>query len=107
IHVSVPIRRLSKDEFRQLDYEVMRHAFTCQNELGRFCDEGIYQADMALRLVGAGLKVNSEVRVLVACRDFRKEYRLDLLVASGAIYELKATHSLNGENDAQLLNYLF
>lgn len=32
----------------------MSHAFACHNDLGRFCDEAIYQTDLALRLRTAG-----------------------------------------------------
>ena len=41
---------ISKDAFHELDYLVMNHIFACHNELGRLCDEDIYQADVALRL---------------------------------------------------------
>lgn len=41
------IAKLSTDEFGELDYRVMRHAFDSQNDLGRLADERIYQADLA------------------------------------------------------------
>src|SRR5258708_26638656 len=40
-------------------------------------------------------------------RDFAKTYRLDLIVADAAIYELKTEIRLAADHDAQLLNYLF
>jgi hypothetical protein len=39
------IRPLEPDEFERIDYRVMGHAFACQNELGRLCEEGVYQRD--------------------------------------------------------------
>lgn len=45
--------RLSTKEFRELDYSVMGLAFETHRQLGRFCDEGIYQNDLANNLVSA------------------------------------------------------
>ena len=47
-------RSLSSDEFEKLDYRVMGHAYASQNELGRLCDESVYEADMKARLLGEG-----------------------------------------------------
>jgi GxxExxY protein len=98
---------MEQKDFARLDYEVMRHAFECQRELGRLCDEVIYQSDLALRLQTAGLLVRKEVPVTVSHRDFAKTYSLDLVVANAGIYELKTARALTGEHEAQLLNYLF
>jgi GxxExxY protein len=107
IHCAVKFRSISEAEFKRLDYLVISHAFACQNELGHHCEEAIYQADLALRLrklkCGAIL---TEVPIKVSWGDFIKNYYLDLVVAGGAIYELKAQAALAGENKAQLLNYL-
>ena len=48
---------ISQDEFAQLDYRVMQVAFECQNQLGRLCDEAIYQNDLVARLEAAGIEV--------------------------------------------------
>jgi len=104
----VTIQPISKQEFVKLDYEVMRHAFASQNELGRLCDEVIYQNDLADRLDPARLgPVRVEVPVVAHHLDFAKAYSLDLVVSDVAIYELKTTSNLVSEHDAQLLNYLF
>ena len=102
------VRPANQEEFAQIDYRVMRHAFDSQNELGRLCDEIIYRNDLAARLEAAGLgPVRREVPVTAAHRDFAKTYRLDLIVADAAIYELKTEIRLAADHDAQLLNYLF
>jgi GxxExxY protein len=98
---------VSQKEFAQIDYQVMRHAFECQNDLGRLCEEAIYQNDLAARLRAAGLPVQKEVPITIRHRDFAKTYALDLVVGSGGIYELKTGRGLIGEHEAQLLNYLF
>jgi GxxExxY protein len=102
--ISGPIHQ---KEFAKLDYEVMRHAFECQTELGRLCDEAIYQNDLAARLQAAGLPVRTEAQVTVQHRGFAKTYLLDMVVAHAGIYELKTARDLAGEHEAQLLNYLF
>lgn len=107
ISTPVILHPLGSKEFGQLDYGVMRHAFDCQNQLGRLCDEVIYQNDLVARLQAAGIPAQSELSVTVTHRGFIKSYWLDLVVANAAIYELKAHRMLVGEHDAQLLNYLF
>ena len=100
--------RLTPEEFKALDYRVMRHAFESQNELGRFCDEAIYQNDLVARLKAAGFApVRCELPVTITHGSFRKTYYLDLVVSDAAIYELKATNGLVKEDQTQILNYLF
>jgi GxxExxY protein len=105
---AIPSRPISQEEFAELDYQVMRHAFDCHNQLGRLCDEVIYQNDLASRLEAAGLgRVQIEVPITVCHGDFAKGYSLDLVVADAAIYELKTALSFAPDHKAQLLNYLF
>jgi GxxExxY protein len=101
------LRPISQEEFAELDYRVMRAAFECQNQLGRLCDEAIYQNDLAARLTAAGLSAVKEVPVTVTHRDFAKIYSIDLVVAHAGIYELKTALGLAGVHEAQVLNYLF
>ncbi len=103
-----PLRVIEQAEFAKLDFHVMRHAFDSQNEMGRLCDEVIYQNDLSLRLETAGLgPIRKEVPVTVSHRDFSKTYFLDLVIGDAAIYELKTAVCLVPEHDSQLLNYLF
>ena len=46
-HCPIPLRRLSRPEFDELSRQIMAHAFASQNELGRLCDEAVYQNDLA------------------------------------------------------------
>ena len=98
--VSFP--RLTAAEMREIDYEVMKHAFDIHRELGRLCDERIYQADLAARLRQA----RREMQVCVSFQSFSKSYELDLVVADRVIYELKSVEALTPGHDAQLLNHL-
>ena len=101
------IRALTAEEFGELDYRIMAHAFACQNELGRLCDEGVYQRDLRARLLEDGFRgVSVEVPVSVSYMDFTKTYLLDIVV-DNAVYELKTVTTISNEHRAQLLNYMF
>ena len=102
----VLIRVLSPEEFEQRDYRVMRQSYTSQNELGRLCDERVYEADLRARLLADGFReVLTQVPVTITHRDFAKRYFFDL-VADDALYELKTETALTGEDDAQLIHYV-
>ena len=107
IDVPIMLPRLTHEEMRDIDYQVMAHAFAAHTELGRLCDEDVYKGDLTARLNAAGLgPVRQELPVVVSYRDFAKPYRLDLVVADRVIYEAKAVSVLTSEHTAQLLNYL-
>ena len=100
----IAIRDLTPAEFDAVDSVVMRHAYDCQNELGRLCDERAYENDLALRLHEAGCEVHTRVPLHVAHENFAKTYRVDLVCNHG-IYDAKAVLALTGEHDAQVLHY--
>jgi GxxExxY protein len=103
IHLSTEIRRMADEEFKALVYEVMRQIFAVHAELGRLFHEKIYQREVAFRVPNA----QREVAVDVRFEGFCKQYRLDLLVGGGAIFEMKAVESLSERHRRQLMHYLF
>ena len=103
IYVAADIRRMEEEEFKVRTYEVMRHVFDVQRELGRLLHEKIYQREIAFRVPDAQCEVAVDVRF----EDFCKTYYLDLLVGGGAIFELKAVESLVDRHRRQLMHYLF
>jgi len=107
IHCPVTVKPLTAEEFETLDYRVMGHAYASQNELGRFCDECAYEADLKARLLADGCRsVQTQIPLTVTHGDFLKRYFLDL-VADNALYELKADTNLVNEHETQLYNYMF
>ncbi|MGH7992418.1 MAG: GxxExxY protein [Limisphaerales bacterium] len=103
----IPLKRLARPAFDALSRKVMAHVFASQNELGRLCDEAVYQRDIALRLQIAGLgPVVMEAPLSISLRDFTRIYRLDLVVQEAFIVELKTAATLINEHYSQLLNYL-
>ncbi|EMI17968.1 hypothetical protein RMSM_05113 [Rhodopirellula maiorica SM1] len=103
----IELPRLNEDEMRNIDYQVMGCAFAIHNELGRLCDEQVYQCDFVERIYEAGMcPVYRELPVVTAFRTFSKTFKLDCIVAGATIYELKAVARLTRNHVAQLLNYL-
>ncbi len=107
ISCPLEVQALTAEQFQELDYRVMGHSYACQNELGRLCEESVYQRDLRARLLSDGFRdVEIEVPITVSFEDFSKVYLLDM-AADNAVYELKTTATLTSEHQAQLLNYLF
>lgn len=103
----IKFKPTAREEYRKLDYQVMQQVFACHNELGRLCDEAIYQNDLKARLCASGLgSVHTEVPLTVTHDTFRKLYYLDLVVGDTALYELKTVAALAGEHMTQILNYV-
>jgi GxxExxY protein len=107
IECPIQFPRLERDAFRKLDYDLMKHAFETHRVLGRSCDEAIYQQNLAAMLDDAGLGPSSvEVLIRVRHGSFLKEYRIDLVAAGKAIYELKSTKEIVSAHEGQSMNYL-
>lgn len=103
LHVDANIHHLAQDAFGQIAYSVMDHIFAVHNTMGRFLDEDIYRDAVATRVGGDS---QTEVLIEVMFDDFRKEYYMDLLVAGGAVFELKTVKRLGKAHRSQLLTYL-
>jgi len=106
IDCPVTFPNLTDDEMRSIDYRVMANAFATQNELGRLCDEPVYQANLANRLNAIGISASVEVPIAVSFRQFTTRLSLDLVVDERVPYELKAVSELSEEHESQLLNYM-
>ncbi len=97
------LEAVHQQDFAEIAYEVIRHAYAIQNELGPFFDECIYRNALRLRLGGTA---QAEVRIGVRFDDFLHEYYMDLLVSNCAVFELKVVSSLGNAHRSQLMNYL-
>jgi len=106
VECSISLRELDQEAFHTIDQAVMGLAFGIHNELGRFLDERVYQDELGYRCREAGLTALREVGLRAIHADFAKDYFLDLVVADGVIYELKACEQLTGVHEKQLINYL-
>ncbi len=107
IYFELPIKSISQAEFGELDYSVMSHVFETQNVIGRLAQEHIYQNDLRLRLLSAGISCDCEVAICLTHQDYSKQLFLDMVAGCRGVYELKAVTSLTKEHEAQLLTYLY
>jgi len=103
---SVELIPVGQEKFHAVDQIVMKNVFDIHNTLGRFCDERIYQDELADRCLGSGLDVRREVLLRAIHKDFAKPYYIDVLIGGGVIYELKAVEKLNTNHQKQVINYL-
>jgi GxxExxY protein len=107
IAVGTQLRVISQDEFHGIDRKVMSLAFDVHRELGRFCDETIYQTELACRCRESGFgAVSTEVPIRACYQDFTKTYFADLMVEQSAMFELKTAAAITQEHRKQALNYL-
>ena len=99
---------ITEDEFHDIDYVVMKQAYSIHNDMGRLWNEKIYQNELADRCQKAGIeKIETEVPIEVSYGEFQKIYKIDLVVNDATIYEIKAVQKLAGEHQRQALHYLF
>ncbi|MEA2012300.1 MAG: GxxExxY protein [Verrucomicrobiota bacterium] len=100
------IKVINQNQFHEIDYLVMGQVYEIHNELGRFCNEDIYQTQLSILCKNIGLKVEKEIPIHIIYKNFRKTYFLDLVVENSIIYELKTVEKLNEFHQNQLINYL-
>lgn len=103
----INLPRISDDEMRSVDYDVMAHVFTTHNELGRLADETVYHHKLVNCLHAAGIEASTEVPIELTFRNFSIPLAMDLVVAKKVIYELKTVSALQPAHESQLLVYMF
>ena len=83
-------------------------AIEVHRELGPGLLESTYEACLAYELVERGLRVEQQKNLPVQYRGMHLDcgYRIDLLVESLVIVELKTVERLEPVHEAQLLSYL-
>ncbi|RZJ43399.1 MAG: GxxExxY protein [Brevundimonas sp.] len=95
-------------EVNQIGRAVMDAAFDVHRELGPGLLESVYEHCLASDLLKAGLSVERQVAIPVSYRDERLDvgFRLDLLVESKVIVEVKSIDALASIHTQQILTYL-
>ena len=83
-------------------------AFQVHKELGPGLLESVYETCLAYELDHRGVKVERQVALPITYKGVRLDagLRLDMLVESSVIVELKAVETMIPLFDAQLLTYL-
>ena len=95
-------------EIERIATEVVDAAFKIHSQLGPGLLESAYRVLMKYELTKRGLTVETEVAVPVVYEDVRLEagYRIDLLINSSVVVELKAVEKIHPVHEAQLITYL-
>lgn len=106
IHLSIPIKVATQDEFHAVDRVMMGHAIAAHNEFGRLLDEELYKAEVAERCRNSGMTVTREVLIRVTHGVFSKDYFIDLLLDGSTIVEGKCSQAITPAHRGQSLNYL-
>lgn len=96
------LRRISRKEFGELSFEVIKQVFAIHDSFGRFFDERIYKREIARRVP----EVRLEVPIDVGFESFTKRYFLDAVLADAALFEFKTAERLVPKHRAQTLHYL-
>ena len=107
ISTSSPIAVFDQESFHAVDKVVTGCAFDIHNEMGRYLDERIFQAELAARLSDKKLSVVREMKIALTLDSFARDYFVDLLINGGVIIETKAAETLTPAHRAQVLNYLY
>jgi len=91
----------------ELTQQVIGIFYSVYNELGRGFSEGVYENSMAIALKEEGVPFAQQYPLTVWFRDKPAgEFRIDLMVDSRLVVELKAATRLTRAHEAQVINYL-
>ena len=95
-------------EINQITGQIVDAAMKVHTKLGPGLLESAYEACLAYELRKCGLQVATQVALPIIYEDVQLDvgYRIDLLVESQVIVELKAVEKMIPLYDAQLLSYL-
>ena len=95
-------------ELNKVTSEIIGAAIDVHRALGPGLLESAYEACLAYELAHKGLDVEQQKPLPVKYKEVHLDvgYRLDLLVDSSVIVELKAVDSLTSLHKAQLMSYL-
>ena len=89
--------------------QIIQAAITVHKALGPGLLESVYQKCMVIELERMGMRVKSEVELPIFYRDQKITdlgFRIDLLVESVIIVELKSVETVKPVHKKQLLTYL-
>ena len=94
--------------FKDETYAIIGAAMEVHTELGPGFLEAVYQEAFELELLKEKIPYEREkiINIFYKKEKLKKEYTADFFCFGKIIVELKALSSLNGDHEAQLLNYI-
>lgn len=95
-------------QINQITHEILDSAYKVHTALGPGLLESAYRECLAYELRKKGLKVEEEKPIPLIYEEVKLDcgYRLDLLVESKVVVELKTVESFTDVHFAQVLTYL-
>jgi GxxExxY protein len=95
-------------ELNLISEKVIGCAIEVHKDLGPGLLESAYEECLAYELVKAGFKIERQKPVPVLYKDIKLDcgYRIDILVESLVVIELKTVEAFNPVHEAQILTYL-
>jgi GxxExxY protein len=92
----------------EISGEIIGAALRVHRALGPGLLESAYEACLAYELVNRGLQVERQVAMPLVYEGVELDvgYRIDLVVQSSVLVEVKAVQALASVHEAQLLSYL-
>jgi GxxExxY protein len=99
---------MEKQEMEYYAKQIVNSAYLIHKELGPGLLESVYQYCMMEELKLNGVKAEQEVSIPLYYRNkkLEKEFRIDILVQSEIIIEIKAVENLLPVHAAQLISYM-
>ena len=99
---------MTKKEITQLSYQIIGFAIKVHKKLGPGLFENVYEECLFYELQKQGLKVEKQIILPIIYEELKIEnaFRIDILVESKLILEIKAVEYKNPSHKAQLLTYL-
>lgn len=96
------------ENLNKITEQIIGAAMRVHTALGPGLLESAYEACLAYEVTKAGLSVERQKKLPITYGELRLEegYRIDLLVGSAVVVELKAVARLDDVHEAQLLSYL-
>ena len=94
--------------YKEESYKIIGAAMEVHKELGFGFLEAVYHEAFCLELAEQNIPFEQEKEIEIYYKDLllNKKYRVDFFCYDKIIVEIKALSSLEGNHEAQLLNYL-
>ena len=89
-------------------FQIIGAAIEVHRELGNGFLEAVYQEALELEMASRDIPVLAQTSLKIRYKDrtLTKEYFPDLICFNSIIVELKALNKLDGNEEAQIINYL-
>ncbi len=99
---------MEKEQYEFLSNQILDSAYHVHKEMGPGLLESVYQYCLAAELRSRNIFVQEQVYVPLFYKgqELDKDFRLDILVESELIIEIKAVEVLLPVHEAQIISYL-